>query len=131
MIIFLFFSLASALDTASKEDSCFYLASYLVRERQEEISTHLKAYPHLKEPEVRLKVIELGFYECMEKISEEQVKEVKNNNKREFSKFRSLVQVGIGKLVSLREVKLTEDFVRKRQEIGKRISFTKKSGSDL
>lgn len=130
-MIILLFSLVSALDLTAKEDSCYLLSSYLVRERQGEISAHLKAYPHLKEPELRFKVIELGYYECMEKINQEQVKVLKNNNKREFSKYSSLVQAKISHLVSLKEVKLTADFMKKKQEIGKRISFTKKSGADL
>lgn len=127
-MFFVLLALAYASDLAVKEDNCFLLASYLVREKQEDIVKHLKEYPHLKEPELRMKTIELGYYECMGKINEDQIRVLKNNNKREYSKFRNLVNVEIGHLTSLKDVKLSPEFMKKRQEIGKRISFTKKSG---
>lgn len=127
-MFFVLLTLAYASDLAAKEDNCFLLASYLVREKQEEIVSHLRLYPHLKEPEVRMKIIELGYYECFRKINEDQIRVLKTNNKKEYSKFRKLVEVDFSELTSLKDVKLSPEFMKKRQEIGKRVSFTKKSG---
>lgn len=131
MLIFLL-ALASASNLHAKEEACYLLSSYLVRERQDDIISHIKTYRNLKEPELRFKIIELGYDQCLAKMTDDEVKSFDPKNKKEFSNFRHLVKVKFDHLVNLKDVKLTEEFNKARNEVGKRVSFTKKVGkSDL
>ena len=115
-----------AITTEDKEDTCYLLSTYLVRERMEEIKDHIKLYPHLKEPELRSKVIEQGFYYCMDKIKNSEVKDIKKSKKKVYSQYVDLVSSPFDHIKSLSDVKQKPEFVAKKKEVSKRVSFSSK-----
>ena len=125
-MIFLLFSVALAITTEDKEDTCYLLSTYLVRERMEEIKDHIKLYPHLKEPELRSKVIEQGFYYCMDKIKNSEVKDIKKSKKKVYSQYVDLVSSPFDHIKSLSDVKQKPEFVAKKKKSRKESLFHQK-----
>ena len=65
-------------------------------------------------------------------MTNDEFKSFDSKNKKNFPNFRHLVKVKFDHLVNMKDVKLTEDFIKAMNEVGKRVSFTKKVGkSDL
>ena len=131
MLLFVLFSLVSGISLSNKEDQCYLVSTYLVRERMHEIDDHIKLYPHLKEPEVKMKIIEQGYLYCMDHITDDEVKSLLNSRKKEYSRYSHLTNANYGELRSIKETKLQPDFVSKRLEISKRLSFSSKESKDL
>jgi hypothetical protein len=130
-MIFFLITLVSASNLQVKEEACYLLSSYLVRESQEDIIDHAKEYK-IKEPELRFKIIELGYNKCMKSISDDEIGKFNSKNKKEFTNFRHLIKVKFDHLTTSKDIKLTPEFLKVRNEVGKRVSFTKKTEkSDL
>lgn len=122
----LMLSLVYAAKNDDKEDSCYLLASHLIRERMDEISDFMFERKHLREPEVRMKIIEDSFYHCLSLITDEQARDIANNDRKEYTKYKKLVDIPIGDYKSIQDTKTSKEFKKLVSTISKRKSFTKK-----
>ena len=113
----LLFYLVSGISIENKEDQCFLLASHLIREKHEEIVKIIKTSSHLKFPEVKLKAIEDDYYYCMEHITNEEVSAIMTNKRKEYSTYLHLMSSSIRNFQTLDDIKLSDEFIEKRNEI--------------
>lgn len=122
----LLIALASAIKPETKEDSCYMLSSHLVRTITDEIRDYVYTNPYLKEAEVRIKSIEQSFWYCMDKMTDKEALEISKNSRKEYSKYMNLFKVDLQKFKSIEDVRLSKEFIEKRSQISKRISFMNK-----
>ncbi|OMJ68186.1 hypothetical protein SteCoe_34437 [Stentor coeruleus] len=122
----LLIALVSAIKPETKEDSCYMLSSHLVRTITDEIRDYVYANPYLKETEVRIKSIEESFWHCMDKMTDKEALEISKNSRKEYSKYMHLFKVDLQKFKSIEDVRLSKEFIEKRSQISKRISFMNK-----
>lgn len=118
-----FFILAYLVYGASleeKENSCFMLISYFVPKWRNEIDGFVKQHPELGKLDFKGKIVEDGFFACVEKIDEKQVLGVKEDRTRQYEIFEHLVKVELGKYAQgFSEV--SDEFMNLRRIIGRRV----------
>lgn len=129
-MLLLLLYVVSGMTASNKQDQCYLLSTNLIREHQDEIKVHMKQHPHLKEPEVRLKAIEQGYFSCMSLISDSQLKSLLNSQRKEYSKYSSLIKLDFSSLRSLKDVALSPEYLEIRKQISKRVSFASKPTRD-
>jgi hypothetical protein len=122
IMLLLLVSIAYALTPTNKEDACYLLSSHLVRSNWTEIKEHIKQFPKLKEPELRFKVIEDGFYYCMGRITQDDLAKMVSDQRKEYSRYLNLVNYPIHNYIYPEQLKLSDDFLKTRDQVSDRIS---------
>lgn len=117
---FLLACLACGLSLEEKEDACFMLIHHFMPRWRNGIEEFVKQHPEASKLNVRGKIVEDGFYACVEKIQESQVVGVRADRTRQYDGFEDLVKVELGKYIGgFSEV--SDEFMELRRVIGRRV----------
>ena len=131
MIAFLLITMVSSAKYEDKEETCLTLASRSVKERETEISEHIRNYPDLTEKEFSSKIVEDSYNYCMKTITIKEITSLGGIAQRPFRTYSHLVRAPLDGYTSIDQLQVSKHFSEYRIEISKRIAMNSMRGPNL
>ncbi|CAG9325403.1 unnamed protein product [Blepharisma stoltei] len=104
-----------------KENSCYSLTMWLQRQKHNDLEKVIEAKPHLDASNIRTKIMERAFNNCMRFITEEEAREVINTSPSKQSKFEHLVPILNNGLETSKDIEVDFMYFKKRRDIRYRL----------
>jgi hypothetical protein len=126
-MIWLVFSLASAMIANPKEEACLLLATKSTTYRGEEIKTFTEKNPSIDVNKLKKKIHEDVFFSCIEKITSEEAEKIKIINMKNLEGFEHLIVFDLNKYLEVVDFTLSQKFREAQKRV---ISAMTKHGKD-
>lgn len=116
LIVLIALALSEDSYDEKREDACFKLSQMMQRLQREEIQKLMESKPHLDASNLRSKLMEKAFQNCVAYITESEVKEILALTPAKFGKFSHLVPVIGNGLDSKQDLEVDMMFFKKRRD---------------
>ena len=125
-MLFVLFVLSPVL-ASLKEEACILIATKSTNHKDDEIKAFLEKNPQIDKNQLKKKIHEDVYFDCLEKIKPEEAEKIKMTNIKSSDGFNHLINLDLNKYVELTDLSVSPSFRETQRRV---ISEMAKHGKD-